>query len=125
MKTMERRFTDEQIAELCHEVIRVLQRFHGDTAPSTTWFGESDDIKQSAVAGVEAALRGATPRELHAAWMQYKTADGWVYGPDKDPIRKTHPCLTAYDLLPQHQKDKDELFLIIVAWAASKTGPDC
>jgi RyR domain len=122
MNTLTARFTDEEIAELCHENIRVLQRLHRDPSPSTTWFSESEDIRQSAIAGVRAARAGATSRELHASWVQYKMADGWRYGPDKDPVHKTHPCIRSYDELPDYQKEKDELFLLIVAWAASKTG---
>jgi len=124
MRTMTARYSDEETAEICHAAISVLQRIHHDPVPSTSWFSESDHIKESAIAGVRAARAGATPRELHDAWMQFKIDSGWVYGTEKDPAAAppTHPCLVAYDLLPQHQKDKDELFSLIVVWASTKLG---
>lgn len=121
MRTMTR-YSDEETAKICHAAISVLQQLHNDPVPSTSWFNESDHIRKSALAGVRAARTGATPRELHDAWMQFKTDSGWVYGPEKDPAATppTHPCLVPYEALPQHQKDKDELFSLICVWATTK-----
>lgn len=53
---------------------------------------------------------GASMQEVHANWRARREEDGWVYGPVKDWGRKTHPCLTDWDKLPEHQKHKEELF---------------
>ena len=47
----------------------------------------------------------------HMNWCDHKIADGWSYGPIKDPEGKTHPCLVDYDQLPESQKKKDEVVI--------------
>jgi hypothetical protein len=114
-------YTDEEIACVVHEANRGLQMVQGDPAPSQPWPVESPEIRQSAVDGVRQARAGRTPRQLHQDWCGQKEAAGWQYGPVKDPVAKTHPCLVAYADLPDHQKLKDELFLAVVAVMASTT----
>jgi hypothetical protein len=43
---------------------------------------------------------------------------GWVYGPERDPVAKTHPDLVEYAELPQLERDKDEIFAALceIAW---------
>lgn len=53
--------------------------------------------------------------ELSEERRQSRLAEGWVYGPVKDPEAKTHPCLVAYDQLPEAQRYKDKLFASNVA----------
>jgi hypothetical protein len=55
-----------------------------------------------------------TPEASHESWMAEKVAAGWVYGPTKDPVAKTHPCIVAYSELPPEQRAKDHLFGAIV-----------
>ncbi|MNE60391.1 RyR domain protein [compost metagenome] len=45
--------------------------------------------------------------------MAQKTRDGWVYGKEKRPEVKMHPCMVPYDQLPQEQRSKDYLFKAI------------
>ncbi len=47
----------------------------------------------------------------HANWIEYKLDDGWVYGEEKDPVKKTHPCMVPYDELPHDQRMKDTVVL--------------
>ena len=107
-------YSDEQVAQVCHEANRALQDITGDPSPSPMWFTEDPDIRRAAAEGVRLARSGCTPRELHDRWVQDREAHGWVYGEDKDPYRKTHPCLRPYDDLPAGQKIKDRLFIAIV-----------
>ena len=108
------RYTDEQIAHVVHEANRALQMIQEDSAPSVPWMCETDEIRKGAVEGVRAARDGVTPRGLHEAWMRDKLADGWSYGPVKDAVMKTHPCLVSYDDLSDGQRDKDRVFIAIV-----------
>jgi hypothetical protein len=107
-------YSDEQVARVCHEANKALQYIHGDPCPSLPWNSEPDELKQSVIEGVRNIRRGFTPRQNHKAWVAYKRERGWTWGPEKDPGRKTHPCLVSYDELPQEQRDKDQLFLMIV-----------
>ena len=112
-------YTDEQIAQVVHEMNRGLQYVQGDLSPSQPWQVESEEIQQTVIVGVQEAKRGVTPREHHERWCAEKRAQGWRYGEVKDPAAKTHPCLVAYDDLPSGQRLKNELFLAVVAVMAS------
>jgi hypothetical protein len=56
----------------------------------------------------------AAPSDSHNNWLAEKTANGWGYGPVKDPEKKEHPCFVAYDELPVEQRTKDYLFQAVV-----------
>ncbi|MCC3277516.1 hypothetical protein LJ753_16755 [Arthrobacter sp. zg-Y20] len=104
----------EDIARVCHEANRALQIIQADPAPSPEWETAPDWQRESAIEGVEKAVAGETPEQLHQSWCDFKTADGWTYGPIKDAEQKTHPCLVAYSELPADQRIKDDLFQAVV-----------
>lgn len=108
------RLTVGQIAHVCHEANRALQQIIGDRVISPHWEFAPNDQRRSSRAGVVAALDGATPEELHAKWCADKDADGWVWGPEKNPLEKSHPCMVPYADLPAEQRLKDRLFAAIV-----------
>ena len=83
-------------------------------------YSEDPDIRRNVILGVRNARHGMTPAEHHQAWVEDKLAHGWRYGSDKDPERKTHPCLVSFDQLPRYQQDKNRLFIAIVRalWGA-------
>lgn len=57
------------------------------------------------------ALQGdveLTARDVHEVWAQQRLRHGWGYGATLDTRRKTHPCLAAYDALPEVEKDMDQ-----------------
>jgi hypothetical protein len=99
----------EACAQAAHEMNRLWSFAHGD-ASHKPWSEAPDWQKQSAIKGVEGVLSGNSPVAQHEAWCEDKVKNGWVYGPVKDPERKTHPCLVPYQDLPKVQKDKDYLF---------------
>lgn len=108
--------TVSDIARACHESNRQIQQVIGDPNPSPPWDDAPRWQRDSCIQGVERALRHdtITPEDLHRAWCAAKVADGWVWGPEKDPDKKTHPCLLPYDALPEGQRVKDQVFLTIV-----------
>ena len=55
----------------------------------------------------------ASAEENHNNWMQMKKKQGWIYGPKKDFVKKTHPDLVSFDSLPEIEKRKDISDLIV------------
>jgi len=51
---------------------------------------------------------------MHQAWLNEKQRTGWVYGAEKDPELKTHPCIVPFEQLPIEQQFKDRLFRTVV-----------
>jgi ryanodine receptor 2 len=68
-------------------------------------------------------------RNAHAIWARQRLIDGWQYGPRRDDARKEHPCLVAYDQLPDSEKQYDrnaamETLKAIMALGYRIEGPD-
>lgn len=103
------------IARICHDANRLWASCNGDDSIAS-WNDASEHIRQSARNGVQFVIDNPNlgPAEQHQQWMDYKIADGWTYGPVKDEIGKTHPCLVPYDELPLTEQFKDALFRTIV-----------
>lgn len=106
------------IARVCHEANRAVQIATNDPAVSPAWDDAPEWQRDSAIEGVQKALDGATPEQLHESWSAFKRDGGWVYGETKNETAKTHPCLVPYDELPEEQKHKDALFSAIVSTLA-------
>lgn len=109
------RYTDHDIAYVCHEANRALQYIQGDPAPSPPWDQAPADQVKSAVQGVRDVAAGTTPEQLHDTWCKGKVDDGWTYGPVKDAVAKTHPCLVPYDQLDAGQRTKDAVYLAVAS----------
>jgi len=104
----------EVAARAAHEANRAWCIAHGDHS-QPAWEDAPAWQLASAVEGVRGVLRGNTPDQAHEEWMAHKAADGWVYGPVKDPEAKTHPCMVDYDDLPSEQRAKDAIFVGVVS----------
>ena len=105
----------ESIAYACHEVNRAYCAAIGDNS-QPAWDDAPQWQKDSAIAGVKAVISNpkGTPEDSHKGWLAQKEADGWVYGPVKDPATKQHPCMVPYDQLPVEQRAKDHIFRAVV-----------
>lgn len=105
----------KDIAVVCHEVNRAYCTALGD-ASQVPWAEAPEWQQQSALNGVLYHLNNpdSSPADSHASWLKEKTADGWKYGPVKDPEKKEHPCFVSYDELPREQQAKDYMFLAVV-----------
>lgn len=106
---------DVSIAKVCHEVNRAYCASIGDLS-QPSWDDAPEWQRTSAVNGVKFTREnpGATPADSHNSWLEEKRADGWKYGPAKDPEKKEHPCFVPYDELPAEQRTKDYLFQAVV-----------
>jgi hypothetical protein len=109
-------------AMAAHEANRAYCLAIGD-ASQVHWEQAPEWQRASALAGVRGVLiDGNGPRESHESWLAEKRADGWKYGPVKDPEAKVHPCFVPYDELPEAQKGKDAIFVTIVRAVAAPLG---
>lgn len=97
-------------ARAAHAAVEALNKAHNELTLS---WGES---RASCEYGVRRLLANPneTPEENHQAWMAFRAEEGWVYGPIKDPVKMTHPCMVPYDALPTIQQAKDLMFMAIV-----------
>ena len=43
----------------------------------------------------------------HEVWAAQRINDGWTYGQKRDDSAKKHPCLVAYNDLPESEKEYD------------------
>ena len=46
-------------------------------------------------------------KNVHEVWAETRIAQGWNYGKKRDDEKKTHPCLIAYEDLPEEEKEHD------------------
>ena len=112
----------EDVARVCHAANRAWQQTLGEP-PSPAWDEMTAGDQEVSIGGVRAALSGMTDRELHTAWAESRIEAGWVYGPVLDRAAKRHPCLVAYDKLPEAQRAKDRLIrAVATAFVAGGTG---
>lgn len=107
--------TAHDIARVCHAANAELCRINKDWTQQP-WDDAPQWARDSAVNGVVLHLENpaTTAEESHESWCAEKLANGWMYGPEKDATRKTHPCLVGYDSLPPEQRAKDHLFRAVV-----------
>jgi hypothetical protein len=112
---MEHKFSDAQIASVCHEANRQLQRILAEQV-NEPWDEVDPALKASIIDGVSKIRTGAvtTPAESHENWLKFKAGQGWKYGPVKDFTKQEHPQFVPYDELPPEQKLKDGVFWGIV-----------
>ena len=103
------------IARVCHEVNRAYCEALGDTS-QPPWSKAPQWQQDSATMGVRLHLSNpeAGAEASHVSWMNQKLADGWKYGPVKDPEKKEHHCLVPFNELPVDQQAKDYIFRAVV-----------
>ena len=112
--TATRGATMEQVAKVAHEVNRAYCQALGDDS-QPTWEAAPEWQRVSARMGADLHTMGDFgPEASHISWMRQKLADGWKYGPVKDPEKKEHPCMVPFDQLPAEQQAKDHLFRGVV-----------
>lgn len=115
MKQIAEKIADiNAVAAVCHEANRAYCATLGDHSQSA-WADAPVWQRESALFGVKGIAEGTItrPEQSHESWSAQKIADGWVYGPEKDPIAKTHHCLVPFAELPPEQQAKDHLFFAI------------
>lgn len=109
----------ESIAQVCHAANAAYCRTIGDTS-QPSWDEAPAWQRVSAIKGVEFHQKHLSegndppPSASHDSWLAEKRADGWKYGPEKNPETKEHPCFVPYEELPIEQRKKDYIFGAVV-----------
>jgi hypothetical protein len=107
--------TNERIAEACHRINKAYCQALGDDS-QPIWVDAPQWQRDSAIHGVEFHRNhpDAGPEQSHNTWLAEKEANGWKYGPHKDPDKKEHPCMVPFEQLPTDQKAKHYIFRAVV-----------
>lgn len=53
------------------------------------------------------ALVEAMAKNVHDVWARSRLEQGWIYGPERNDMLKHHPCLVAYEDLPEQERAYD------------------
>ena len=106
---------ENQIAQIAYEVNRAYCQGLGDNS-QPPWADALQWQQDSVFMGVRLHIDSPNtgPEASHESWVAQKVADGWVYGPEKRPEAKEHPCMVPFDQLPREQQAKDFLFRGVV-----------
>jgi len=64
------------------------------------------------------AAEQTTDAERHDAWIAMHVEQGWVYGDEFNPSKKTHPNLKPWGELPASTRSKARIFDICSKYAA-------
>ena len=104
-----------EIASVAHAANMGLQALAGEDV-SPPWEALDTGIQESVEDGVLTVLEnpGITPKQIHENWVNFKKSQGWIWGWDKDPAKKTHPLIKEWGALSPVDKHKDMLFVAIV-----------
>jgi hypothetical protein len=112
--------TDElKIAQIAHQANKALCETLGDDS-QPEWSHAPLWQQASAIDGVRfhwnklSAGEVPSPSASHDNWLKQKRSEGWVYGTEKNPTLKQHPCMVEYHELPLAQRTKDYLFAHVV-----------
>jgi len=109
----------ERIARICNDANAAYCAATGDFTYGA-WDSTPENIKESCRDGVRKHLQNPsmTPEASHEAWMSFKAANGYTYGPVRNEELKQHPCMLPYEQLPVQQRAKDFIFRAVVHAAA-------
>jgi RyR domain len=108
------RLSDEQVARIAYDTVRAHQAAWGDPV-NPPWDEAGEQARASALAALQVGRTTADPVARHAAWVRYRTAEGWRPGPTKDVLAWTHPWLVPYDQLPKRAQDRGRIYAALAA----------
>lgn len=70
------------------------------------------------------ADRKSNPAELHDDWVKAYERMGWRYGARRDPVKKLHPDMVAFEVLERREQDKDAVFVALCEIARQWIGDE-
>src|SRR5687767_8184628 len=105
----------EVLGRTVHEAVRALCQASGDNS-LPPWSEATQEQRNSTFAMIDFTIANpdAPPSAQHDRWMDERKAQGWTWGPRKDPEARTNPALVPYEELPVIQRAKDHVIQAIV-----------
>ena len=61
-------------------------------------------------------------KNVHEVWAQNRIEQGWTWGEERNDMLKHHPCLVAYEELPEEEKLYDRKTAIETLKLITKLG---
>jgi hypothetical protein len=107
---------NERRAVFVYEGARLGAIAAGAPVVPEPWFNREAPFKAQFLQVIEKQCgpdRKSSPQELHEDWVLAYEKMGWTYGPERDPLAKTHPDMVPYDELSQLERDKDAVFVAL------------
>ncbi len=102
-------YTKEKNRQQADRIPLMLKEAGYRIAPLHDWDVENLKFSES---GTEEGNEVTLMAKLeHEHWCQEKTAEGWKYGPEKDPDQKTNPSILPWDELPEAEKGKNKKYI--------------
>jgi hypothetical protein len=80
------------------------------------------DTSEVEIGGELLSLAEALARNTHEIWAQMRVREGWSYGPTRDDLRKSHPCLVRYEEMSEADREFDRAMMIETLKAAIALG---
>lgn len=108
-------FSPEQVARICYAALRQLREEQG-CSRGPVWGLLTKAEQLWYVQCVERARMGMLPAQIHQAWLDDMTEDGWSCAPDIDHVKKTHPELAQWEDLDGKYRRR---FIVMQMWAAA------
>lgn len=65
------------------------------------------DTSRTVIDGEILKLTELLAKNAHEVWAKQRLSEGWKYGPNRNDLEKSHPCLVSYEELPESEKEYD------------------
>ena len=101
-------WTDEDLARVVHAAHIALNAVLSPHRADQPFMLDALSPAERAfvVARVRLIRSGATHEQVQQHWVDWMAEDGWVLGPEKDWVLKTHPDMVPYDQLSYDGQSK-------------------
>lgn len=103
------------------EIAAEIRVMLGESAYAQTMF-DAEQRNRRIKAMQDCAANDTDDATRHESWMKMHVEAGWVYGPEFDTAKKTHPNLMAWGDLPASTRSKARIFAIVAKAAAELVG---
>ncbi len=106
----------ERRAEFVYEAARIAAIAANAPVIPELWCQREEDFRSQFLGVIERQCgpnRCMSPKALHDDWVEAYKKNGWVFGPVRDRVKRTHPDMVPYWELGQLERDKDAVFVAL------------